>query len=442
MAANAKKAAYGDQSIKSLKGADRVRKRPAVIFGSDDIIGCQHSFIEILANSVDEAREGYGDKIIVKKCGKRVLPEAVGRMPDSLVYLTRADGEALRLGDDYNECKAAYTAKNPFGVPLFLAAAYTGNGAHHRAALEQLPPEYLIPFGHGLDFYDEGAFGEGVISPAVFLIFEGLTPLWGQDRLPLGRHFDWPVSATVYNDGERLVLMKLGALWGANHDHLDTGCFQIYDGEILASDSGVYDSYHTPHRKQYAIHTVAHNCLLVGGEGTRVPCGGKEPKTLEAWLADYRMAECLFHQETPERYEIYGDLGAAYAHTCEAVTRRMCWEPARGERGVLTVTDSVRPKAADAPVTFLLHPQSAPEIRGREILVFGKNKTLRCRVECDAEVEITAIGGEGREFETGGVQYEPQVRTAESGWGRVEITARGAVDWTVTMEICEKVTAK
>ena len=57
--------AYDDQSIKSLKGAERVRKRPAVIFGSDDLIGCQHSFIEILANSVDEAREGYGNKIIV-----------------------------------------------------------------------------------------------------------------------------------------------------------------------------------------------------------------------------------------------------------------------------------------------------------------------------------------------------------------------------------------
>ncbi len=62
-----KKAAYDDQSIKSLKGADRVRLKPAVMFGSDDIIGCQHTFIEILANSVDEAREGYGDKIIVKK---------------------------------------------------------------------------------------------------------------------------------------------------------------------------------------------------------------------------------------------------------------------------------------------------------------------------------------------------------------------------------------
>ena len=67
MAVKKIKKEYDDQSIKSLKGADRVRKRPAVIFGSDDLIGCQHSFIEILANSVDEAREGYGDKIIVKK---------------------------------------------------------------------------------------------------------------------------------------------------------------------------------------------------------------------------------------------------------------------------------------------------------------------------------------------------------------------------------------
>ena len=67
MAQSRGKKAYDDQSIKSLKGAERVRKKPAVIFGSDDITGCQHSFIEILANSVDEAREGYGNRIIVKK---------------------------------------------------------------------------------------------------------------------------------------------------------------------------------------------------------------------------------------------------------------------------------------------------------------------------------------------------------------------------------------
>ncbi len=57
---------YGNQSIVSLKGADRVRKRPAVIFGSDGLEGCEHSAFEILSNSVDEARECYGDRINMK----------------------------------------------------------------------------------------------------------------------------------------------------------------------------------------------------------------------------------------------------------------------------------------------------------------------------------------------------------------------------------------
>ena len=58
---------YGNESIITLKGADRVRKRPAVIFGSDGIDGCQHSVFEILSNSIDEAREGYGKKIVVTR---------------------------------------------------------------------------------------------------------------------------------------------------------------------------------------------------------------------------------------------------------------------------------------------------------------------------------------------------------------------------------------
>ena len=61
----AKKTKYDDSSITMLKGAERVRTRPAVIFGSDGLEGCQHSFFEILSNAVDEAREGYGDRINV-----------------------------------------------------------------------------------------------------------------------------------------------------------------------------------------------------------------------------------------------------------------------------------------------------------------------------------------------------------------------------------------
>lgn len=58
---------YDNESISSLKGADRVRLRPGVIFGSDGLEGCQHSFFEILSNSIDEAREGYGDRIDVRR---------------------------------------------------------------------------------------------------------------------------------------------------------------------------------------------------------------------------------------------------------------------------------------------------------------------------------------------------------------------------------------
>ncbi|MBQ3519614.1 MAG: DNA topoisomerase [Clostridia bacterium] len=63
----AKKNDYGNDSIVSLKGADRVRKRPAVIFGDDGLEGCKHSVFEIISNSVDEAREGYGDKIVITR---------------------------------------------------------------------------------------------------------------------------------------------------------------------------------------------------------------------------------------------------------------------------------------------------------------------------------------------------------------------------------------
>lgn len=59
--------AYGNESISSLKGADRVRLRPAVIFGSDGLEGCEHAVFEILSNAIDEAREGYGRQILVTR---------------------------------------------------------------------------------------------------------------------------------------------------------------------------------------------------------------------------------------------------------------------------------------------------------------------------------------------------------------------------------------
>ena len=75
-----KKQDYGNDSISSLKGADRVRKRPGVIFGSDGLDGCQHAVFEILSNSIDEAREGHGRSITVTRYADRSIEvEDAGR---------------------------------------------------------------------------------------------------------------------------------------------------------------------------------------------------------------------------------------------------------------------------------------------------------------------------------------------------------------------------
>ena len=75
-----KKQDYGNDSISSLKGADRVRKRPGVIFGSDGLDGCEHAVFEILSNSLDEAREGHGRRITVTRFMDRSIQvEDAGR---------------------------------------------------------------------------------------------------------------------------------------------------------------------------------------------------------------------------------------------------------------------------------------------------------------------------------------------------------------------------
>lgn len=67
------KNAYSNESISALKGPDRVRLKPAAILGSDGLEGCEHTFIEILANSIDEQREGYGKVIEVTRFRDRSI---------------------------------------------------------------------------------------------------------------------------------------------------------------------------------------------------------------------------------------------------------------------------------------------------------------------------------------------------------------------------------
>ena len=106
-----KKKTYDNESITSLKGADRVRKRPAVIFGSDGLEGCEHSFFEILSNSIDEAREGYGNVI------------EVTRFLDNSIEI-RDHGRGIPL--DYNEKEERYNWELVF-CELYAGGKYNNN---------------------------------------------------------------------------------------------------------------------------------------------------------------------------------------------------------------------------------------------------------------------------------------------------------------------------
>ena len=102
---------YDDRSISALKGKDRVRKRPAVMFGSDGLEGCEHAFFEILANAVDEAREGYGDEIIVTAFADHSL-----EVEDS--------GRGVPLG--YNENEGRYNWELVY-CELYAGGKYNNN---------------------------------------------------------------------------------------------------------------------------------------------------------------------------------------------------------------------------------------------------------------------------------------------------------------------------
>jgi len=104
---------YTNESITALKGADRVRKRPSVIFGSDGLEGCQHSFFEILSNSIDEARGGYGKEIVV-----------IRHADHSISVIDEARGIPV----DYNQNEARYNWELVF-TELYAGGKYNNNDA-------------------------------------------------------------------------------------------------------------------------------------------------------------------------------------------------------------------------------------------------------------------------------------------------------------------------
>ena len=114
-----RKANYGNESISALKGADRVRKRPGVIFGSDGLEGCEHAVFEILSNAIDEAREGHGSLITVT----RYLDKSI-----------QVEDQGRGCPVDWNENEQKYNWELVF-CELYAGGKYGGDGDNYEYSL-------------------------------------------------------------------------------------------------------------------------------------------------------------------------------------------------------------------------------------------------------------------------------------------------------------------
>jgi len=186
MAKASVKTTYDNQSISSLKGPDRVRKRPGVIFGSDGLDGCQHAVFEILSNAIDEAREGHGSQIIVTRYQDHSIEvedfgrgcpvdwnEAEGKYNWELVFCELYAGGKYKNGDGDN-------------YEYSLGLNGLGSCATQYASRYFDATIYLDGFKYTLHFERGELVGEMIKEPA--------------DRKKTGSKFRWLPDLDVFTD--------------------------------------------------------------------------------------------------------------------------------------------------------------------------------------------------------------------------------------------------
>ena len=181
-----KKANYGNESISALKGADRVRKRPGVNFGSDGLEGCQHAVFDILDNAIDEARSGHGDKIIVTRYADRSIEvEDFGR----------------GCPVDWNNSEQRYNWELVF-CELYAGGKYgTGEGDNYEFSLG-LNGLGSCATQYSSEYFDATIYRDGKKYTLHFEKGENVGGLHAEDapRHKTGSKFRWKPDLEVFTD--------------------------------------------------------------------------------------------------------------------------------------------------------------------------------------------------------------------------------------------------
>lgn len=372
-------------------------------------------------------RMGFGD----------VFSPDQGQVPYSWLYARLPDGQVLKDGDSVQSTlpdtpywHRCYTRS------FMLAASYYGD--------PYLQGEYLR-----CDPYGEYAPIDGAAQTVEqFLFFDpDLAPAAPRD-LPLSRLFGEPCGGLVARTGfdlfdPRTVVasFKIGQIMFKNHQHRDSGQFQIFYRDMLALDSGVYESsvpgaaYRSEHRMNYMRHTIAHNCMVF--PDSRVPhdhggqlCDEGDPhyNGLADMLADpeARFARQLCAHIGNEVSWASADLAPAYGPRVKSYVRSFVFV-ATGEReapAVVLVYDHALPAEKMEPV-WLLHTQTCPEL-GPDGFLVNNGGCLTGRFYANGTTRLEKVGGPGHEYDTFGTEHPaPDFPLARPQAGRWRVQLRG-----------------
>ena len=358
----------------------------------------------------------------------------------AFLHYLRPDGQALRIGDDFNEY-GNYYALNCYDVAAFLAACL-----------------YQDPILKGfaktcLKDFSTFSYANNSLSPVMFLIFNQPSLRCGTlQELPRYIYHGSPLGSCIMRTGweqpnAAMVYMKIGESYTANHEHKDAGSFQIYYRGILASNSGIYDAYFSPHDIAYNKQTISVNSLLLlnpemKGNGKWVYSGGQtiqgiindEHLALATWQSSpaFSQGKVLAHAHAENFCYLSGDITRAYdAQTAQKVIRSMLAVTPNSSKMPLLffVYDDLVTRKASYKKTFLLHAQQKPEITSDGFVLVqntknGNNGMLIVQ-SCAEPTDITLIAGcpvNGTEMPL--CKSYPEDSVCEIGWGRVEISPR------------------
>lgn len=386
----------------------------------------------------------------------------------------RPDGEALRIGDNYDQRGKEYITYN------FARLSFFGGSYYKNPALKSWT-NYLTD-GFKKIFWG----GRSEFNPMIFILLNDPDiPSGVENRfdLPLVNYSGSPMGKIIArsawgDENAWMTYAKIGEIYGANHDHKDAGSFQIYYKGPLALTSSCYEfcgreNYGSLLDCGYNKQTISKNCILIhnheypeenvnqwdakwinsGGQRFRGDANG-ENSTLAQWLAKptSHQAKILAHgyeydEKLGVKYSyIAGDLTNAYDEiTAEKVVRHMISVATGDEKHPLlfVIYDTVASKKPDYKKKYILHTTDEPKVDGNVFSFTNKDGKyiVKTSVERNHNGRLTntallpkdatfeVIGGDGKRFFVNGVNLAEEIKDGdpegrqEIGWGRVEITS-------------------